>query len=213
MSKPPDDFARPPPAACLATLATSGDYRGAAKCEARRQGLPPEVALAVMEIESNFDPGAKGAAGEVGLMQIMPATARMLGFAGDDALLADPAVNIRLGLQYLAKAHRLADGDLCTTLMKYRAGHSQTRFSARSVEYCKRARKILSSAGYRVTGGIPTLAPASADPSPKAPARAGPDGTDRNCVSRSFESGPRFRHCITFGKITVTRLKVTPAEQ
>ena len=140
LSKPPDDFAPHAPAACLTTLATPQDYRGAAECEARRQGLPPEVAVAVMEIESNFDPGAKGAAGEVGLMQIMPSTARMLGFAGDDRLLADPAVNIRLGVRYLAKAHRLADGDLCTTVMKYRAGHSQTRFSARSVEYCKRAR-------------------------------------------------------------------------
>ena len=168
--------------------------------------------MAVMEIESNFDPGAKGASGEVGLMQIMPATARMLGFAGDDQLLADPAINIRLGVQYLAKAHRLADGDLCTTVMKYRAGHNQTRFSTRSVEYCKRARTILSSAGYKITGEVPepTLTSGSAPLSANAAASAGQDDTDRNCVRRRFEAGPKLRHCIVFGKVTVTRLKVTP---
>lgn len=214
-SKPPDGFARPAGSHCTTTFATANDYRVAAECEARRHGLPPEVALAVMQIESNFDPRAKGAAGEVGLMQIMPATARMLGFAGDDRQLAEPGVNIRLGVQYLAKAHRLAEGDLCTTVMKYRAGHGETRFSIRSVDYCKRAREILSGAGHKVSGKVPEATfgfVSAASSSGKASASAGQNGTDRNCVRRSFVPGPKYRHCLIFGKVKVTRLKVSSAE-
>ena len=85
-------------------------------------------------------------------MQVMPATARLLGFRGSLDELADPATNIPLGVQYLAQAYQLARGDLCTTVMKYRAGHGETRFSIRSVDYCKRAREILSGAGHKVSG-------------------------------------------------------------
>ena len=98
---------------------------------------------------------APGAAGEVGLMQVMPPTARLLGFSGDDAALADPETNIRLGVRYLADAWRLAKGDLCTALMKYRAGHNETRFSVLSVRYCVAARTYLASIDYPVTGEVP----------------------------------------------------------
>ncbi|WP_162244921.1 transglycosylase SLT domain-containing protein, partial [Aminobacter sp. DSM 101952] len=93
--------------------------------------LPAEFALAVMEIESFYDPEARGGDGEVGLMQVMPATARMMGFRGTLDDLAEPRTNIALGVRYLAGAFRLAGGDLCTTVMKYRAGHAETRFRFR----------------------------------------------------------------------------------
>ncbi len=134
----------------------SGDiYRAIAAREAEARGLPPEIADAVMKIESAYRPGARGAAGEIGLMQVMPPTARLLGFNGDDEALADPETNIRLGVRYLATAWRLADGDLCTALMKYRAGHNEKRFSALSVRYCVAARAHLASVGYPLRGGVP----------------------------------------------------------
>ena len=49
-------------------------FRALAACEARAKELPAEFALAVMEIESFYDPEARGGDGEVGLMQVMPAT-------------------------------------------------------------------------------------------------------------------------------------------
>ena len=140
---------------CNADFKTAEDFRAFAACRARNLQLPAEIATAVMEIESGFDPLAKGAAGEIGLMQVMPATARMLGFRGNDTELADPAVNIALGVQYLAKSYQLAGGDLCTTVMKYRAGHKQSRFSQRSVDYCRRARTILIREGFQVAGEVP----------------------------------------------------------
>ena len=130
-------------------------YRTIATREAKARNLPPEIADAVMRIESNYNPRARGAAGEYGLMQVMPPTARLLGHTGTDADLADPETNIRLGVRYLAEAYRLAGGDLCTALMKYRAGHNEQRFSVLSVNYCVAARKHLASLGIESKGTVP----------------------------------------------------------
>ncbi|WP_261405775.1 lytic transglycosylase domain-containing protein [Chenggangzhangella methanolivorans] len=43
--------------------------------------MPPELAEAVATVESGFDPRAVGGVGEIGLMQVLPSTARMLGFS------------------------------------------------------------------------------------------------------------------------------------
>ncbi|MGT2504613.1 hypothetical protein ACVOMS_34935 [Bradyrhizobium guangxiense] len=56
---------------------------------------------------------------------------------------------------YLAQAWAKAGGDLCTALMKYRAGHGETRFSQLSVDYCIKARARLAAKGYPVTGSVP----------------------------------------------------------
>lgn len=130
-------------------------YRAIAAREASARGLPPEIADAVMKVESNYNPNARGGAGEFGIMQVMPPTARLLGHKGTDEELADAETNIRLGVRYLAEAWKLADGDLCTALMKYRAGHRETRFSVLSVNYCVAARTHLAARGYAVTGTVP----------------------------------------------------------
>lgn len=117
--------------------------------------LPAEVADAVMAVESGYNPDEVGTSGEIGLMQVLPSTARMLGFTGTLAELAVPETNARYGVAYLAQAWRLADGDLCTAVMKYRAGHGETRFSARSVDYCLAVRGKLAARGYPVKGVVP----------------------------------------------------------
>ena len=58
-------------------------YRALIKREAEKNGLPPDIADAVAAIESGYDPGAVGGVGEIGLMQVRPETAAMLGFKGD----------------------------------------------------------------------------------------------------------------------------------
>ncbi len=57
-----------------------------------------------MAVESGFNPAAVGGVGEIGLMQILPSTARMLGFAGSNTDLAVPATNIHYGVMYLTQA-------------------------------------------------------------------------------------------------------------
>ena len=124
-----------------------GSYLPLIAKEAERQGLPTAVADAVVMVESSYNPSVIGTVGELGLMQVRPATAAMLGFNGPREALADPQVNIRYGIEYLAKAWRLTGGDLCRALMKYRAGHGEERMTPRSIEYCRRARVHLTAIG------------------------------------------------------------------
>jgi hypothetical protein len=78
-------------------------------------------------------------------MQVRPETAAMLGFRGNNAELAEPDINIHYGVLYLSRAWRLAGGDLCRALMKYRAGHDEESMTPRSQVYCHRARNRLVS--------------------------------------------------------------------
>lgn len=138
----------------------AGTYSGLIEREASGRGLPPAVADAVAFVESGYDPRAVGAVGELGLMQVLPSTAAMLGHRGPAEELLDPSVNVRFGVAYLAGAWKLAHGDLCRTLMKYRAGHGELRMTARSVDYCRRARDRLAATGSPLAqADLPSVAP------------------------------------------------------
>ncbi|WP_371745161.1 lytic transglycosylase domain-containing protein [Bradyrhizobium sp. U87765 SZCCT0109] len=130
-------------------------YRTLIEKETARTGLAPEIAEAVMAVESGYNPAVIGGVGEIGLMQLLPSTARMLGFSGTLADLAVPETNIHYGVKYLSRAWQLAGGDLCTATMKYRAGHGETRFSHLSVAYCVAVRGKLMARGFAVAGTVP----------------------------------------------------------
>lgn len=142
---------------CLVLLALAGPgtaeqlasrpFAAPLKQEAEKAGLPAAIADAVMAVESSYDPSRIGSVGEIGLMQVRPATAAMLGFRGTPAELADPATNIHYGVIYLAGAWHKAGGDLCRALMKYRAGHGTDVMTPLSMTYCDRARAHLASFG------------------------------------------------------------------
>ncbi|CDZ58372.1 lytic transglycosylase domain-containing protein [Neorhizobium galegae] len=108
--------------------------------------VPEELALAVVRIESNFRPTVKGSAGEIGLMQIKPATARLMGYRGPDYGLYDPETNIRYGMKYLAGAHELGGGKICGTILKYNAGHGAKRMNPVSKRYCTRVQAVIETA-------------------------------------------------------------------
>ncbi|WP_377289776.1 lytic transglycosylase domain-containing protein [Rhizobium sp. SG2393] len=110
---------------------------------ARQYGVPIELAHAVIKVESNFNPKARGRAGEIGLMQIKPATARMLGYSGSAKGLYDPETNIRFGMKYLAMAHELSGGVTCGTILRYNAGHGATRMNPTSKRYCGKVQAII----------------------------------------------------------------------
>lgn len=194
---PPDV---PPPSGLVSAMPAGRLlYLPIAAAEAMARGLPPEVADAVMRVESAYNPKAVGGVGERGLMQVLPSTATMLGFTGTPDELADPAVNIRLGVTYLAGAWKLAGGDLCRTLMKYRAGHNQERMSALSVEYCRRAKSHLAALGSPLgAGALPsadfgTFATTSVVPGPEGGRVVRVAGRLRRVASgRPVVSGRRF---------------------
>ncbi|WP_417677090.1 lytic transglycosylase domain-containing protein [Roseibium sp.] len=123
----------------------SKNYARLIRTAARKHGVPERVALAVVQVESNFNPRARGSAGEVGLMQIKPATARGLGFRGASKSLYDPQTNLEWGMRYLAGAHKRASGDLCGTILRYNAGHFAKRMNPVSRRYCSKVKAILAS--------------------------------------------------------------------
>jgi hypothetical protein len=127
--------------------------------QARQNGIPPALADAVAAVESAYDPTATGEDGEVGLMQILPSTAAMLGFRGNRTALFEPETNIRYAVAYLARAWTLADGHLCRALMKYRAGHGEDQMSPLSVTYCRRAIAHLASIGSPLAAGPGAVLP------------------------------------------------------
>ncbi len=111
---------------------------------AKANGVPVDLAHAVIQTESTYNPKARGAAGEIGLMQIKPATARMMGYTGSASGLYDPATNLKYGMKYLGTAHRLSGGSTCGTILKYNAGHGARSMNPVSKAYCNKVAKLLS---------------------------------------------------------------------
>lgn len=94
------------------------DPRALAQEVARRHGLDPALVLAVMGVESSFQPDAVSPKGAQGLMQLMPATAKELGVT--DPL--DPLQNADGGARYLRDLLARYDGDVEKALAAYNAG-------------------------------------------------------------------------------------------
>ncbi|MBZ8131654.1 lytic transglycosylase [Afifella sp. IM 167] len=117
---------------------------------AAAHGVPAGLAHAVVTIESRYNPRARGSAGEVGLMQIKPATARGIGYTGSIAALYDPATNLEWGMRYLAKAYKLGGGSVCGTALRYNAGHFAKRMTRGASAYCGRLKAVMASAGTEV---------------------------------------------------------------
>jgi soluble lytic murein transglycosylase-like protein len=119
-------------------------YHSIISAEARKHGIPVKLAHAVVRVESNYNPRARGSAGEIGLMQIKPQTARGVGFRGSTKALYDPKTNITYGMKYLAGAHKKAGGDVCGTILRYNAGHFAKRMNPISRRYCSKVQQILA---------------------------------------------------------------------
>jgi soluble lytic murein transglycosylase len=85
---------------------------------ARAEGLDTDLLRAVVEAESNFDPNAISKKGAVGLMQLMPETARGMGVTDP----FHPAKNLEAGARYLRRLIDKYQGKLTLALSAYNAG-------------------------------------------------------------------------------------------
>lgn len=78
------------------------------KKECKRYNLNPFLVLAIIHVESSFNPMAVSSQGAVGLMQMMPETAMYIApkkglNIADESLIADPLVNVELGIYYFSR--------------------------------------------------------------------------------------------------------------
>lgn len=84
----------------------------------RRYELPTALIRAVIHTESNFYPNAVSSAGAMGLMQLMPSTAKFLGVGRS----FEPRQNIMGGSKFLRLLANRFDGDMVLVLAGYHAG-------------------------------------------------------------------------------------------
>ena len=103
----------------VAAQAQAQDPKTLVRDAAKRSGLPPEFVESVAQVESGFRPGAVSPKGALGVMQLMPETARTLG-----ADPRDTAQNIDAGTRLLRELLIKYDGDVVKALAAYNAGQS-----------------------------------------------------------------------------------------
>lgn len=107
---------------------------------ALRNGLNSALLHSVIRAESGFNPNAKSPKGAVGLMQLMPATARMYGVMDS----TDPEANIHGGARFLAALLKRFDNDLKLSLAAYNAGPSTVARYGRAVPPYPETQKYVS---------------------------------------------------------------------
>jgi soluble lytic murein transglycosylase-like protein len=99
-------------------------------CEAKRDPtlkIPPDLVLALMEVESRFDRWAVSPAGAVGLMQVMPFWPRELGVQNQ---LVKVAPNIRMGCEILRYYLRVEHHNWTQALARYNGSVGKNTYPA-----------------------------------------------------------------------------------
>ena len=100
--------------------------------EASRVELPPELILAVIEVESNFDRYAISVAGAIGLMQIMPFWLEEIGRPDDNLLHVD--TNLRYGCTILRFYYDKENGDLRRALGRYNGSLGKRKYPNKVID-------------------------------------------------------------------------------
>jgi soluble lytic murein transglycosylase-like protein len=138
----PDRIARDPlgnrPLARSASGRRGEQFAPLVLAAANANGLPAALLQAVIEVESDFNPAAVSPKGALGLMQLMPETARLLRVR--DA--RDPASNIDGGARYLKELLGRFGNDLALALAAYNAGPMAVQRSGAIPRYAETQRYV-----------------------------------------------------------------------
>lgn len=102
----------------LLPVPTANDLDTIIRKHALAQGLSPRLVQSVIQVESGYNVKALSNKGAIGLMQLMPATARDLGVRDP----WNPDQNVSGGTRYLSQQLDRFDGDLTLALAAYNAG-------------------------------------------------------------------------------------------
>jgi len=104
--------------------------------EAARAGLEPELVLAVIEVESNFDRYAVSVAGALGIMQVMPFWRDEIGRPDDN--LIHLATNLRYGCTILKFYLDKENGDLRRALGRYNGSLGKRKYPNKVIDKLSR---------------------------------------------------------------------------
>jgi len=132
-------------------------YDSMVVAHATRQGLRPELVRAVIQVESGFNERATSPKGAMGLMQLMPQTARALGVR--DAY--DPDDNIRGGTKYLRQLLDKYNGNQELALAAYNAGPGAVDKYGEKVPPYRETKDYVRKVGSAAGAKMPDVVPAS----------------------------------------------------
>ena len=138
---------------------TQQDIDVAIDAAAARHNVDPSMVRSVVKVESNFNPNAVSRKGAMGLMQLMPSTARSLNVANP----FDPEQNVDAGVRHLRKLLDSYGGDVRLTLAAYNAGSGAVARSAgvphfrETQNYVRRITDLYNGGGVNesLSGGSP----------------------------------------------------------
>jgi soluble lytic murein transglycosylase len=90
-----------------------------------KESLDPLIVLALIRQESVFNPQARSRVGARGLMQLMPNTAKRFRRYVREQQLAEPDINVEIGIKYFNNLMKRYDGNLVYVLSAYNAGEAR----------------------------------------------------------------------------------------
>jgi len=171
----PQPAPAPPPARLLAFFDNSPSYKSVRQIlqdASNDHNIDYELLQALIVTESGFNTSAVSPKGAIGLMQLMPDTARRYGVDTDrhgplERKLTDPRTNIRAGVRYLRDLINMFPGELELALAAYNAGEGAVMRAGNRIPNYKETQNYVKNVMALYAGLKP--------PAPPPPAAATPE--------------------------------------
>lgn len=167
----------PPPAKLLAFFDSSPSYKSVRQIlqdASNDHDVDYALLQALIATESGFNSSAVSPKGAIGLMQLMPDTARRYGVNTDrhgalERKLTDPRTNIRAGARYLRDLINMFPGEIELALAAYNAGEGAVMRAGNRIPNYKETQNYVKNVMALYAGLKPPAPPAAASPESRYP--------------------------------------------